>query len=113
MSMGDEGARSSTAGAEAAESLVDDLQPLGGITSKKMFGGYGVFSDSVMFAIVDSTGQCFLRADEATSEKYEAEGGERHGKMPYWTIPASVRDDDELLLTWARDSLELARVAKR
>lgn len=111
--MGDKGARSSTAGVEAAEALIDDLQPLGEVTSKRMFGGHGVFSDGVMFGIVDSTGACYLRADDATAERYAAEGAERHGKMPYWTIPTAVRSDGEQLLAWADESLEVAKRAKR
>jgi TfoX/Sxy family transcriptional regulator of competence genes len=29
--------------------------------------------------------------------------------MPYYSVPASVRADDDLLLQWARESAELAR----
>jgi TfoX/Sxy family transcriptional regulator of competence genes len=33
--------------------------------------------------------------------------------MPYWSIPRSVRADEERLIAWARDALEVARAAKR
>lgn len=37
--MGDEGARSSGAGQAAADALVGDLEPLGSVSARKMFGG--------------------------------------------------------------------------
>lgn len=60
-----------------------------------------------------SGGAAFLRADDTTATEYEAEGSERHGRMPYWTIPNTVLDDDDKLLEWAGRALEVARSAKR
>jgi DNA transformation protein len=111
--MGENGARQSTAGAAMAERLIDDLAPLGDVTTKKMFGGYGVFEDAVMFALVDSTGGAFLRADDATSEKFVAAGSEAHGRMPYWRIPQTVLDDSTSLLEWAMTARDVARAAKK
>jgi DNA transformation protein len=76
-----------------AERLLDELTPLGDVTTKKMFGGYGVFEDAVMFALVDSSGGAFLRADETTAARFEEAGSEAHGRMPYWRIPHAVLDD--------------------
>ena len=36
--------------------LIERLSLIPGITSKKMFGGYGIFHDSKMFGIIDSKG---------------------------------------------------------
>lgn len=111
--MGEKGARQSTAGAEMAERLCDDLAPLGDVTTKKMFGGYGVFEDTVMFALIDSTGGAFLRADETTATKYRESGSEAHGRMPYWQIPPAVLDDPALLMEWATTARDVARAAKK
>jgi len=111
--MGEKGARQSTAGAEMAERLLDELAPLGDVTTKKMFGGYGVFEDAVMFALVDSSGGAFLRADETTAARFEEAGSEAHGRMPYWRIPQAVLDDPASLLGWATTARDVARAAKR
>lgn len=110
--MGDKGATKSTAGQQAAAALQDDLQPLGHITSKGMFGGHGLFMDGVMFAIVDSTGQCFLRGDDDSAGELESLGSARHGRMPYWTIPAQVRENRDHLLDWSRAAHARAVAAK-
>lgn len=111
--MGEKGAKASDSGQEAADALIDDLQPVAEITSKSMFGGHGVFGDGVMFAIVDSAARCFLRADNTTAPRYEAEGSARHSRMPYWEIPAVVRSDGDRLLDWAVEALDVAKAAKR
>lgn len=111
--MGEKGAKQTEASAAMAERLLDELQGVGNITSKKMFGGHGVFEDGVMFAMVDSVGTALLRADDETSKEFEALGSERHGRMPYWTIPASVIEDEKLLVNWAERALTVAKTAKR
>ncbi len=111
--MGEKGARQTAAGAAMAERLRDDLAALGNVTTKKMFGGHGVFEDGIMFALVDSQGTPYLRADDATSSTFEQAGAQRHGKMPYWTIPSPVLDDERTLVEWADRALGTARTAKR
>lgn len=111
--MGAKGEKASDAGNEAAEALLDDLQALSGLSTKKMFGGNGVFGDGVMFAMVDTAGRCYFRADDETSRRYERAGSERHGKMPYWEIPAEVRADHASLLEHASIALGEARAAKK
>ncbi len=39
-----------------ATRLVDDLASLGDVTTKKMFGGHGIFESGVMFILIDSEG---------------------------------------------------------
>lgn len=97
---------------QAAEQLADDLHPLGNVTTRAMFGGYGLFSDDVMFAIIDSNGTAYLRVDATTRPLYEQAGSTHHGAMPYWQIPTAVRHHPELLV-WARTALTIAIDAKR
>ncbi|NND02577.1 MAG: TfoX/Sxy family protein [Acidimicrobiia bacterium] len=96
-----------------AERLVDDFAHLGNVTTKKMFGGFGVFEDGVMFAIVDSAGAAFLRADESSSQVFEDAGSERHSRMPYWLIPGAVLDDPKQLAEWAETARDVAKAAKK
>jgi DNA transformation protein len=107
--MGEKGATQSNRAAETARGLVEDLAPLGEVTSKKMFGGFGIFEDGLMFALVDSGGSAFLRLGASNEDRYQ----DRHGKMPYGLVPAEVLADDQRLLTWANEALQAARAAKK
>ena len=40
----------------ATELLLEKLARINGISSKKMFGGHGIFHDGKMFGMVDSKG---------------------------------------------------------
>lgn len=91
------------------EGLLDDLVPLGDVTAKKMFGGFGIFESGVMFALVDSEGVAFLRLGDGNADRFDA----RHRKMPYGRVPEDVLSDTDRLLTWAEESLQVARAAKK
>ncbi len=106
--MGEKGTKRTSVAAVLAQEVCDELASLGA-SSKGMFGGYGVFSDGVMFGLIDSNAGLFLRGgDEPTME-----GSHRHGRMPYWSVPRSVAADERLMLEEASAALALARSAKK
>jgi DNA transformation protein len=111
--MGEKGARLTGDATEAAERLVDALGSLGDLTSKKMFGGYGIFGDGVMFALVDSSGVPHLRTDESTTTQFEDTGSAKHSRMPYWSIPEAIYGDEDNLIAWATEALKVAQAAKK
>lgn len=111
--MGEKNARLTGDATETAERLVDALGSLGDVTSKRMFGGYGIFGDGVMFALVDSSGVPHLRTDESTTTQFDDAGSAKHSRMPYWSIPDAVLNDDTSLLQWAKSALEVAQAAKK
>lgn len=99
--MGAKGVKAKAAGRAAAEELVAVIEPLGGVTARAMFGGHGIFRDGAMFAIVDSEGRLYLRADASTASTFEAAGSTQHARMPYWEVPDDIRDDPAALREWA------------
>ena len=103
--MGEKGSKMTHDSVLMAELLKDKLEPIGGITTKKMFGGHGVFHDGKMFGIIDSKGHCYFRANKINEVDFEAHGSERHGRMPYFSIPEEVLNDSEKLLAWAKKAL--------
>lgn len=94
---------------DAASVLLDLLAPIGGISSKKMFGGHGIFKDGKMFGMVDSSGRYFLKAGDANRAMFEAAGADKHGRMPYFAIPQEVLEDHAQLLEWARSAIATTR----
>lgn len=110
--MGTRGASGGQAAEATARRLVDEFAALGPIESRQMFGGHGVFCESVMFALVDPQGAAFLRVGEE-AKQFEDLGGHKHGRMPYWSVPAEVLDDRDELIRWAADALAVARANKK
>lgn len=103
------GARLTGETTAAAAEATERLGELGDVTSKKMFGGYGVFIDAKMFALIDSSGALYFKCDETNEDRYQEVGAEKHGRMPYREVPQDVWDDDDELLVWAGLSADIAR----
>jgi len=99
------------AGIAAAEMLVT-LWPVDNISSRSMFGGFGLLNGGTMFAIVDSGGSLYFRVDSSTQERCENAGSQKHKPMPYFEVPVDVLDDDSRQLEWAREAVQVAHAAK-
>ena len=97
---------------DVADILTEEWTPLGQVTTKRMFGGVGLFCDRVMFTIIDKQGAVFLRSDETTDAIFEAAGSHKHG-IPYWLVPVGVMADPVELLTWARRAVAVAKANKK
>ncbi len=110
--MGTKGAKLTGEASTSAERLQLALSPLGEISTRKMFGGYGVFESGTMFALVDSQGDIFFKADSTNLERFEEAGSTKHGRMPYYRVPDTVLDDEHALHEWAQSSIEVSRSAK-
>jgi DNA transformation protein len=105
--MGEKGNKTGQESVLTAELLLEKLSQIGGVTSKKMFGGHGIFHDGKMFAIVDPMGQSYLKANESNHADFEAFGSHKHSRMPYLSIPEKIFNDPEALVKWAKKSIDL------
>ena len=108
------------------ESLLDLLMPLGGVSARRMFGGYGIYKDGLMLGLVDSE-RFFLKVDDVTRPTFEAEGLEpfrftsKAGKvstMSYFMAPeaalsSSLRMKPWALLGWQAADRQAATMAAR
>ena len=83
----------------------DLLSPLGGLSTRKMFGGLGIYHDGAIFALLSSAGQLFIKTDTALAAELAAEGSTQFHNMPYWSMPEAALDDPEVALNWAQRSL--------
>ena len=106
--MAEAGSKRGTVAAMAVDHFLEALEPLGEQSGRGMFGGYGVFSADGMFGLVDSSGHWCLKADPELAGELEAVGSARHGRMPYWSVPAEVVADAETFLDWGRRARALA-----
>lgn len=111
--MGIKGDKQTVEAGDLCGQVVDFLAQTGEVTSKKMFGGYGIFENGLMFALVNSKAELFFKVGGKNRHDYEKAGSSRFGKMPYWEVPKEVIDNDNLLLTWAHSSIEVSREARK
>lgn len=111
--MGQKGDKHSASAAEACAIYVDLLTEAGDISSKKMFGGHGLFESGVMFGMVTSKGELFFRVGDEEVHDYEAAGARKHGKMPYWSVADEIIDDKSKLLGWAAGAIAMAHALKK
>ena len=110
--MGNKDDQMTIAATEAAEGLQERLVVPGDVTIKKMFGGYGVFESGTMFALVDSHGVIFFKADDTNRDRFEKAGSKKHSRMPYYQVPNSVLENDRDLQEWAQTSVLVSKKAK-
>lgn len=107
--MGIKGDKHTEDAAISAELLVSKIEGIGRITSKKMFGGHGIFHEAKMFGLIDSKGKCFLKVDDEIKPLFEAQGGTQHSRMPYYSVSLAVLEDQDTITKWAKRSIELSK----
>jgi len=104
-----------------AASIVEMFAAFGPVVPRRMFSGFGVFSDGTMFALV-VRGVLYLKADAQTVAAFETEGqgpfsyvakGRKRASMSYWRAPDRLYDDPDELAAWARAALAAAHRSGR
>lgn len=97
--------------------LLDLLEPLGGVSAKRMFGAYGIFRDGRMFGLVDG-GELFLKTDaenrgnfearDLAAFQYEMKDG-RVSVMSYHRCPEEALDSTHAMRPWAESAIAAAK----
>jgi DNA transformation protein and related proteins len=89
------------------------------VRGRSMFGGVGIYSDDLFFALIaDDT--LYFKVDETTRADFQSRGmepfrpyGPDGEEMHYYCVPAELLEDAEALKEWAEKAVEVARRAKR
>lgn len=98
--------------------LLELLAPLDGVSAKRMFGGYGLFRDGLMFALVaDDTlyfktdDQSVIRFTERELEPFTYIKAGKPMAMSYYRAPEETMDSSDDMCEWATVAYEVARRA--
>lgn len=99
--------------------LADNLQPMGEVRQRSMFGGHGLFMDGMMFALI-ADDVLYFKVDDHNRPAYDDAGlppftytSERGtATMSYYRAPEACLDDPDELLDWALPAMEAARRAR-
>lgn len=98
--------------------MLEHLAGMDRVTSRRMFGGIGLYCGARLFGIVFK-GQIYLRADEGMRRSL-ARGGSGpfrpyRGRIvtAYWALPAALLSDKRRLRAWARRAIAASAAAAR
>tara|TARA_R110000868_G_scaffold379467_1_gene645296 strand:+ start:6494 stop:6940 length:447 start_codon:yes stop_codon:yes gene_type:complete len=101
--------------AEYKDFILEQLEPLGPVRMRGMFGGSGVYLDDLMFGVIFGE-TLYFKVDDRNRADYEAEdmgpftfemkSGDT-GSLHYYEVPERLYDDPDELVQWARKSVDV------
>jgi DNA transformation protein len=94
------------------QELLEDWAP---VSTRRMFGGHGIYHEGLMFAIVMDQ-RLYLKADDVNRPDFEALGlapftytmKGRDVALSYWAAPDAIFDQPCDAVRWARSAWDAA-----
>jgi DNA transformation protein len=95
--------------------VAEQMAFVAGLRIRAMFGGYGVYQDDRMFALI-ADDRLYFKADATTRAEFEAKGlgpftYVARGKsmtMQYFEAPPEVFEEQDAMRVWVRKAVEAA-----
>lgn len=88
------------------------------IRARPMFGGVGIYSGEIFFALI-ADDRVYFKVDESTRPDFESRGmgpfrpfGDDGGTMKYFELPEDLLEDPDALRPWAEKAVAIARQKK-
>ncbi|MBN2313610.1 MAG: TfoX/Sxy family protein [Sedimentisphaerales bacterium] len=100
--------------------VIDQLEALGPVRYKRMFGGAGLYFEDLFFGLV-ADDVLYFKVDDSNRADYEAEGmgpfkpfPDKKEVMQYYEVPIDVFENKDTLREWAEKAVAVAeRKAKK
>lgn len=100
---------------EFLQYVLEQLDGLGGVVSRRMFSGAGLYQDEVFFGLLFRD-TLYFKVNDANRADYESRGMGRfqpyrdkpYLSFTYYEVPVEVLEDREELASWARRSIAAA-----
>jgi DNA transformation protein len=97
--------------------ILDQLTCVGEVTSRRMFGGAGLYLKGIFFALI-ANDVVYFKVDDSNRGEYETKEmgpfkpfGEKSYAMHYYEVPIEVVEDGDTLRVWAEKALDVAQRA--
>ncbi len=94
--------------------VLDQLEDLGDVTARSMFGGVGLYRQGVFFGIL-ARDRLYLKVGDANRSDYEHAGMKpfrpypnRRGTMRYYEVPLTILESPIDLTAWALKAIAVA-----
>ncbi len=90
--------------------VLEQLQALGDLDCRRMFGSYGLYHAGVLFAIV-CQGRLYFKTNAATRLVYQQHGMQpfqpnaRQTLTSYYEVPLDILEDPAQLTAWAQEAV--------
>lgn len=105
---------------EFVEFVIEHMACIGRPRVRAMFGGYGIYQDDCMFAII-ADDRLYFKADSTTRAEFEAKGlspftyitRNKTITMQYFEAPPEVFEEPETMRHWAQNAHAAALRAKK
>ncbi len=89
------------------------------VTARSMFGGVGVYSAGLFFALMAGD-TLYLKVDDTNRGDFQALGmgpfnpfGDEKHVMQYYELPADLLEDADALRPWVQNAVDVARRARK
>lgn len=100
--------------------IIDLLSQHGNISARRMFGGYGLYLNKIIFAIIIDD-ELYFKADSDLTLEYAQAGSypftyQKNNKtvaLSYWYVPAEIIENENLLKGWFNKSLGVVTSLKK
>ena len=105
---------------EFIEFITEQLERLGPVRTRRMFGGMGLYLDDMMFGVIFGE-ELYFKVDDRNRGDYEGEGmgpftyemsNGKTGSLNYYEVPERLYDDGDELVEWARKSVDAMMVVR-
>ena len=104
---------------EYREFVLEALERVVPVTSRAMFGGVGIYSEGVIFALIaDDT--VYFKVDDSNRPDFERVGcgpflpfGDASKPMQYYELPAELLESPDEARPWVEKAIAVARAAGR
>ena len=105
-----------------ADQIAEMFSAYGPVQTKRMFSGFGLYSEGVCFCLCLRGGEFYFKADETNIPRFQADGCKpfsysqrRSGKVvtvnSFWRMPDRLHDDPDELADWTRQAVAVAHRA--
>jgi DNA transformation protein and related proteins len=101
------------------EFVLETLAPLGQLSTKFMFGGWAIYCDGAVFALI-ADGELYLKGDKVNIPVFTAQGMKPFRPFPdqdmvmkYYQAPPAVFEDHDAMRYWCGLAIAAAERARK
>ncbi len=99
---------------------MDLLADVPGITSRTMFGGWGIYKNRMFFGLI-SDGALYFKVGNGNRAEYEKMGSEpfayyserKNITLSYWLVPEEILENRDVLSEWVENAVTEAQKTKK
>jgi DNA transformation protein len=94
--------------------VLDQLEQLGDLDCRPMFGGYGLYLDEIFFGIIFQD-RLYLKTNVRSAVSYRKLGmkpfqpNRKQRLKKYYEVPVDIIEDFDRLTIWAKEALTVAK----